>query len=240
MKLSTKLLAGIAILTVASLVASNRWIKDNYARSDKDDPYWEYRKILELPFRYIRIEGGNIAQIAFEQNERPSVRVLRNWPGYEMGWVKAVTRADTLFITFSNNIQAIPKLLEWMKHTTLVRIFAPELVAIEGIDTRFDLLKLHQKSIAIHLSGRSETEVESDISSIDTLRITEKDSSHVYFEMSPDVVGSHLIRVGFANLDIRGASRLDLGPVQMKSYKLDITDSAVVGLSGFSFKNTNK
>jgi hypothetical protein len=237
MKLSTRLLGGLFILMIVGLLASVISIKENYDNADKDDFYWGYSKILEEPFRHIKIEGGNIAQIAFEQYIKPSVRILKQWPGYEKGSVKAFVRADTLFVTFPNEKVDNPKLQDWMKHATLVRIFSPDVVSIEGVDTKLDLFKLHQKSITIHLSGRSEMEVESELSNIDTLRIAEDDSSNVFFEMSPDAAGSKLLRVQSAELDVRGASRLDLGLVQMKSFKLNITDSAVIQLSGLSYKN---
>ena len=241
MKLSTKLLGGLFVLTIAALLSANISIKKSYDKADKDDFYWGYIKILEQSFKHIKIEGGNITQIAFEQNEKPSVRVLKQWPGYGNGAVKAFVRADTLFVKFSNeNTTDNAKVKDWIKHTTLVRIFAPELISVEGMDTDFDLFKMHQKNISIRLSGNSETEVETTLSEIDTLRIFESDSSHVSFEPSPDFKGNSGIHVRSADLNLIGTSMLNLGSAQIGYLKLKIADSATIELSGFSVKNINK
>jgi hypothetical protein len=241
MKLSTKLLSGLSVLTIAALVSANMSIKKNYDKADKDDFYWGYGKILEQPFKHIKMEGGNITQIAFEQNEKPSVRVLKQWRGYENGMVKAFVRADTLFVNFPNEDTAgTAKLKDWIKHTTLVRIFAPELVSIDGIDTDFDLFKMHQKNISIRLSGNSQMEVENEGSQIDTLRIFEDGSSNVNFEMSPGVTANKLIRIRSADLQLNGTAKLDLGPVQIDSLRLLIADSAVIQLSGYSVNKMTK
>ncbi|HEY4111409.1 hypothetical protein [Puia sp.] len=235
MKLSTKLLAGLFVLTIAALLSANLSIKTNYDNTDKDDRYWGYGKILEQPFKHIKIEGGNITQMTFEQSERPSVRVLKQWPGYESRAVKAFVKADTLFIRFPRENSADnAKVKDWIKHTTLVRIFAPELVSIEGIDTDVDLLKMHQKSISIELSGNSEMEVESELSQMDSLIVIANGSSDLNFEMSPGAGANKLIRVRSADIHLNGTAKLDLGPVQIDSYKLNMADSALIRLSGFS------
>src|SRR4051812_24122975 len=96
MKLSTILLAIMILLFVGGLLASNIILKREYDKADKSDIYWNYGKILEQPFRHIVIKGGklnyyknNIAgNVVFEQSPAHSVRVLKNWIGYEKGSVK--------------------------------------------------------------------------------------------------------------------------------------------------------
>ncbi|HUZ62030.1 MAG TPA: hypothetical protein VMU83_24865 [Hanamia sp.] len=73
-----------------------------------------------------------------------------------------------------------------MKWTTLVRIFSPELLSVEGFNTDFEMFKLKQKSIAVNMSGKSKFEVESMIPDMDSITVVQKDSSSVEFEMSPD------------------------------------------------------
>jgi hypothetical protein len=236
MKLSTLLLSGLLMFTIVVLLLANISIKKNYDMVEKDDRYWGYDKVVEQPFKHIHIEGGNITQIVFEQNDKPSVYVLRQWTGH----VKAFVRKDTLFIDLPNEKIENAKLRDWAKHTTLVRIFAPELISVDGNNTDFDLVNLHQKAIAIHLSGDSRTEVETTLSEIDTLRVSEKDSSYVYFEMSPECKGNKLIQVQSAYLNLQGTSKLDLGQVQIKSLQLNIADSAVISLTAYSVKNLNR
>lgn len=58
---------------------------------------------------------------------------------------------------------------------------------MDGYDTNIGLFKLKQKSINVSLSGRSKFEVESYLYNLDTLNISQRDSSKVVFEMSPDL-----------------------------------------------------
>lgn len=240
MKLSTKFLGGLGVLTVAALFSANIAIKQNYDNTDKDSFYWGYGKILEQSFRHIRIEGGNTTQIAFEQNEKPSVRVLKQWPGYQNGSVKVFVRADTLFIKFPNLAAADnAKVRDWTKHTTLVRIFAPQLASVEGFDTDFDLHKLHQKNISVNLSGHSAMEIETSSMEMDSLRVVESDASNISFETSPDVIAGSIIRIRSADIHLQGTSKLDLGSAQVSSLRINVADSALINLSGFSVNKIN-
>ncbi len=189
MKLSTTILLVTLVLLVSAMFASNVILKKEYDKVDKSDLYWTYDKILEQPFKHLKIQGGNITHIAFEQSKNPSVRILKNWDGYDRGLVKPFVKNDTLFIKFSN-IYRDQGEKQWMKWNTLVRIFSPELLSVDGSDTDFELFKLKQKSININLSGKSKLEVESYLYNYDSLTISQKDSSEVVFEMSPDLMTS--------------------------------------------------
>lgn len=186
MKLSTTFLLVTLILLVTALFASNVLLKKEYDKVDKSDLYWTYGKISELPFKHLWIEGGNVTNIAFEQSKKASVRVSKNWIGYEKGLVKTLVRNDTLFVKFPNTYKDEGE-KRWLKWNTLVRIFSPELLSVSGSDTDIGLFKLRQKNININLSGKSKLEVESYLYNLDTLRITQRDSSEVIFEMSPDL-----------------------------------------------------
>lgn len=189
MKVSTIILLVTLVLLVTGLFASNVLLKKEYDKADKSDLYWTYGKILEQPFKHLKIEGGNVTNIAFEQSKKPSVRVLKNWDGYEKGLVKTFVKNDTLFVKFPNTYRS-PEEKEWMKYMTLVRIFSPQLLSVDGFNTNFGLFKLKQKSITINLSGKSRLEVESYLYNLDTLNISQRDSSKVVFEMSPDLMRS--------------------------------------------------
>ena len=191
MKLSTTILLVTFILLVTAMFASNVILKKEYDKVDKSDLYWTYGKILEQPFKHLKIEGGNVTNIAFEQSKNPSVRVLKNWEGYENKTVKTFVKNDTLFVKFPNVYKDEGE-KRWLKWNTLVRIFSPQLLSVEGSDTDIGLFKLRQKNIHISLSGKSKLEVESYISDFDSLYINQKDSSEVVFEMSPDLMNSNL------------------------------------------------
>ena len=133
---------------------------------------------------------------------------------------------------------------------------------MDGFDTDFELLKLKQKSITINLSGRSKLEVESYLSDLDSLHITQRDSSEVVFEMSPDLKGQVSLHAGSTGSDIQktspgqdvtsnswetmyvktvdanvqGVSLLDIGHAQINSLKLNISDTSAIILSGGSLR----
>jgi len=97
MKLTAKILSAMIILFIAGLFISNSILKNEYYKADKSDLYWNYGKILEQPFSHLKIDGGNITQIAFEQSASSSVRIFKDWEGYQNGSVQANVKNDTLF-----------------------------------------------------------------------------------------------------------------------------------------------
>ena len=185
MKLSSRILLSLLIIIVAGLLLSNIVLKKEYNKIDKSDLYWNYTPVLTQPFKYLKIEGGNITNIAFEQSKNYSVRVLNDWQRYHPQLIQSSVKNDTLFIKFvsaGNNQNE----KDWMKRITLVRIFSPELLSIEGFNTNFEMFKLKQKSITVNMFGKSKFEVESMIPDMDSINIVQKDSSSVEFEMSPE------------------------------------------------------
>lgn len=190
MKLSSVILLVTFVLLVTALFASNILLKAEYDKIDKSDAYWTYGNILEQPFKHLKIEGGNVTNIAFEQSKKSSVRVFKNWYGYVEKVVKAYVKNDTLFLKFPSTATKDPYEKNYLQWNTMVRIFSPELLSVDGFDTNFGLFKLKQKSITIHLSGKSKLEVESYGHNFDSIYVTQKDSSEVVFEMSPDLKGS--------------------------------------------------
>ena len=96
---------------------------------------------------------------------------------------------------------------------------------------------------------------------LDTLNISQKDTSEVIFEMSPDyqttvITDPNRIGVSFAstqqinsnesmninsvNANLQGYSLLDVGHAQIQSLQLHIADSSGIILSGGTLKNLNK
>jgi hypothetical protein len=185
MKLSSRILLSMLVILVAGLLLSNIVLRKEYNKIDKGDLYWNYTTVFSQSFKYLKIEGGNDTRIAFEQNKNFSVRILNDWERFHPPLVQSLVKDDTLFIKFiykSNN----PGEKDWMRSANLVRIFSPELLSVEGFNTNFEMYKLKQKSIAVNMSGRSKFEIESMIPALDSISVSQKDSSQVVFEMSPD------------------------------------------------------
>jgi hypothetical protein len=185
MKFTTRILLLIFILMIAGLLSSNMILKKQYNNIDKSDIYWTYNKVLEQPFKYLDITGGNETNIFYEQSAKPSVRLLQEWVKYHGGKVKADVRNDTLFLNFDYK-PANPFEKFWLQNAAPVRIFSPELLSVTGNNTHFEMQKLKQKSISISMHGKSGFEVESMYPELDSINIFQSDSSAVKFEMSPD------------------------------------------------------
>ncbi len=167
MKLTSKILLALLLLFTIGLFASNSILKKEYDKKDKNDIYWTYDVILNKPFKYLDVEGGNVSTIAYEQSKTASVRIYKDWDGFKTGRVKAEVKNDTLFIKFSNNNkdQYEKQFLRW---NTALRIFSPELLSVKGVDTKLEMFKLKQKSISVDMSGKSSFEIESMITSFDS------------------------------------------------------------------------
>ncbi len=185
MKFTSKVLLALLVVVIGGLLSSNIILKKEYDKVDKTDMYWNYEKVLQQPFKYLKITGGNSTNIAFEQSPKYSVRILQDWKRWHDGEIKAHVTNDTLVIHFD----FVPANLYekfWMKGITAVRIFSPELLSVDGFNTNFEMFKLKQKSIAVNISGKSKFEVESMIPDMDSINVIQKDSASVEFEMSPD------------------------------------------------------
>ncbi len=235
MKRTTKILILMLLLMTSGLFASNMLLKKEYEETDKNDTYWTYGKILEQPFKHLKIEGGNVSNIAFEQSPKASVKVFKNWRGYEEHAVKAHVATDTLYINFPNTYHDLYE-KDWLKYTTTLRLFSPELLSITGVDTNLELFKIKQRNFSVIMSGKSKFEVESMDTNLDSLQVTQRDSSAVVFEMSPEYKKTASFHVNYVNANIRGYSILDIGHAQVDSLQLSVSDSSAVLLSGGTMK----
>ncbi|MDN3657341.1 hypothetical protein QWZ08_16945 [Ferruginibacter paludis] len=185
MKISTTILFSLLILLIAGMLCSNIVIKKEYDKVDKSDLYWTYKKVLQTPFKYLKITGGNNTHIAFEQSATCSVRIFEDWSRYHKGDIDAFVKNDTLFVNFSFVPQNENERI-WLRNITPVRIFAPQLLYVDGFNTNLEMFKMKQKQYTVRMTGKSSFEVESMTPNLDSLNIAQQDSSAVVFEMSPE------------------------------------------------------
>jgi hypothetical protein len=222
------------LLFIAGLFASNTLLKNELKRLDKNDRYWNFVRILEQPFSHLKITGGNITNIAFEPNPQPSVRVSKDWIASDTGkdWpIQASVQNDTLFLNVPNTYKTLSD-KNWLRYNVIVRVFSPQLLSVNGMDTKFEMFKMHQKSISVNMAGKSEFELESMIQQLDTLRLEMRDSSAIVFEMSPDFKKSSFFHIKSVDARLQGTSILGLGFAQIDSLALAIADSSAVVISG--------
>jgi len=254
MKWSTGILVALLWITVAGMLLSNIVIKKEFDKVDKADSYWTYGKVLDQPFKYLVIDGGNITNIAFEPSPNCSVRVLHDYQRNHDNPFSATVRHDSLYLKFTYQ-STDPGEKNWMKWITLVRIFAPEIRSVQVINSNFAMFKLKQKKLKLDMSGRSKFEVESFIPDLDSLSIAQKDSSEAVFEMSPEYkpapaagnqakpvvesIADKSLRksamgmtMQFLHASLHGYSILDVGGAQIRDLSLDMADSSAIVLSG--------
>ena len=235
-KLSTAIITMLVILLVASVFATELVLKNEYGKRDKNDIYWNYDKILQKPYKYLKIVGGNVTNIIFEPGKYPSVRVLKRWKGFKDDSVLTVlVKNDTLYINFNNKYKSINE-KDWMQSEVLVRLFAPELLSVDGSNTNFELQKMKQRNININLKGESKLELETYSPDFDTLNVVQSDSSQVTFEMSPNLKVSPMMHFNSVSANMTGYSLLDIGRSYVDHIKLNISDSSAIILSGKSIK----
>ncbi len=269
MKLSSKILLVMLILLVSGLLMSNIVLKKEYNKIDKSDLYWNYTTVFSQPFKYIKINGGNITNIAFEQSKKSSVRVLNDWKRNHPQLFQSVVKNDTLFIKFVYSPDN-PTEKSWMKSFTLVRVFSPELLCVNGFNTNFGMFKLKQKSVTVNMSGKSTFELESMIPDMDSIQVVQRDSAAVEFEMSPDyksikktdtvinkaiqihfgdnspqavsdkIKSNETININSVKADVTGHTILDIGHAQIQTLQLHISDSSAIILSGGALKKMGK
>lgn len=240
LKLSTMILTTLCALLVIGVFASNVILKEVYDKRDKSDLYWNYNKILEQPFKYLKINGGNVTHIIFEQSQNSSVRVLNYWWDYRKdSTLKAFVRNDTLYLNFKNHYNDSGNKY-WLGANVLVRLFAPKLLSVEGWDTDFELQKMKQSSFDISLHGSSKLEVETYLRDMDTLNVTQRDTSQVIFEVSPDLKGSQQMSFKKVTTNQTGYTLLDVGRSYINDLKLNLADSSAVILNGRSLKKASK
>jgi hypothetical protein len=211
------------VLLIAGLFYTDFLLKKEYDKLDKNDLYWTYAKVNVEPFRHLKLEGGNLTNIAFEPAPSASVRINRTWDGFAESLVKVVVKNDTAFVKFPETGFSEGQ-KEFLSRITPVRIFAPELLSIDGNNTQIGLFKMKQKNYTINLSGKSKFEVESYIHALDSVNITGSDSAFLVFEISPDSLGTDA-NISAASIYPKG------GPVALSIGHNGI-QSRSVGLAG--------
>lgn len=265
MKISTTILFTLLGLLIAGMLCSNIIIKKEYDKVDKSDLYWTYKKVLQTPFKYLKITGGNNTNIGFEQSNTFSVRIFEDWSRYHKGDIDAFVKDDTLFIKFSFVPQNENEKI-WLRNITPVRIFAPQLLYVDGFNTNLEMFKMKQKQYTVRMTGKSSFEVESMTPNLDSLNITQQDSSQVVFEMSPEynvnpanekkgkiitlntdtheiitaadeaIRSKEAMSLQSLTASVTGVSLLDVGHAQIGRLQLQIADSSGILLSGGALK----
>jgi hypothetical protein len=235
MKKSSLFLTILAVLFILSLFASDLVLRKKYNTIDKSDPFWNYTKLNRGNFHHIKMTGGNITRTSFVPGANGSVGILSEWEWGMRDRVNSSISNDTLFVqVLEKNVP--PNTRDWMKYHVLIAISCPDLLTVNGVNTNLSLYKMKQKNFSVTLAGRSEMEIETDVSDFDSLFISEKDTSRLKIEMSEDINNYGILHAKAVYARVYGNSLLDVGHFQIESLHQEISDSAAIILSGSGLK----
>ena len=238
MKWSNTILITALLTGLAGLFGSNALIKKVYESIDKSDKYWNFKKLTDQPFKHIRITGGNVSNIVYDQSPQSSVKVLPEWHGSDDGTVKAMVKNDTLVIDYANTYRDIYE-KHWLRDAVTVRISGPEVKSVTGSDTRLMLNKYNQPALKVDLSGNSRLVVNSYRTQFEKLDVNLSDSSLTTISMSDETFTKDIIKIDEVNATGRGMSLLNLRSSSIERLHLDLADSASVALSGYTLTKWN-
>jgi hypothetical protein len=240
LKLSTMILLISLVLITIGLFASNMALKTEYNKLDKNDKYWNFTIVLSQPFKHLKIDGGNLTQIVFEQDPTSSVRVAKYWPDYKNeSNFKAFVSNDTLHITMVYNPKSRAN-REWMSNTSLIRISAPQLLSVNINNSNFEWDSMKQNNLNVNLKGKSSFTIESMVNIIDTLNITQHDSTIAIFDFSSGYKGHKAINFQHVKADLFDRATLNIGTGYTSDLKLNMADSSSIILSGKSVNKLHK
>lgn len=239
MKFVAKILTALTILFISGLFVTNAILKAQFEKLDKSDLYWNFKIVLSEPYHHLKLEGGNMTNIAFEPSPKSTVRVNPDWNAYKNGNFKPYVKNDTLHLVFDKNYSDLYE-KNWLRNNIMVRIFTPELLSVTGSDTRLVMKKVKQPNFTLDLSGTSEFELESQIPEFDSLKINQRDSSEVVFEMIHENGLSRDFHCKWIEASVKGKSILGLGDAKIDSFKISVDNRSAILLSGESLKMWKK
>lgn len=240
LKMSTMILLVSLILVTIGLFASNMALKTEYTKLDKNDKYWNYTTVLKQPFKYLKIDGGNVTHIVFEQAPTSTVRIAKYWTDYKVeGGFKAYVSNDTLHVNMVYHPQKDSN-KEWLENTEAVRISTPELLSVEVNDAQLAMENLKQNNLNLNVAGRSKLWVKSLSNKFDSLNVVGHNKAEIHINVTDDFKGPNVIDFQHINANLNDGSFLDAGRSYTNDLKLNMADSSSIILSGKSISKLHK
>ena len=101
------------------------------------------------------------------------------------------------------------------------------------------------------MAGKSSFEIESKLTLLDNVVVSQRDSSQIVIEMSPEyqadkeavnaknssvIISNEAMTICYVKATLQGNTMLDVGHAQIGTLELKITDSAAILLSGGTLK----
>lgn len=239
MKWSNIILMSLGTVAVTGMFASNFIMKQVYDRTDRSDPYWNFTKVFNKPFHHLKINGGNISNIVFEQSDKHVVKLLSAWRGATDGTVKTSLHNDTLIIDFSNHYKDVYEKF-WLRDEITARILAPKLLSVSATETKLYINKFDQPSLNIYAAGNTKLLINTYRNQFDSVHVVQRDSSLAYMVKSDDIIGPNILFIDNVSADCSGNSLLNLRSSVIEHLNLKMSDSASIALSGASLEKMKR
>ena len=226
MKISTKILIGLALFLFGSLFASNLILKNAYDNRDRKDRFANYNTVLQQPFKHIKIaKSALLGRISIQKGAKSEVKISKAIPNFKFDSSQMYVANDTLFMSF-----AVAE-INYAYNDCIICILLPEISSIEGLNATFVLGAFDQKTLEVKLSDDAHLTIENDFGDLETLKLSLSGATLSFNEgLRADKSKIHSVKTVEANL--QNYSKLDLGRVDVQALKLNASDNSTVELSG--------
>ncbi|GHB65790.1 hypothetical protein [Persicitalea jodogahamensis] len=223
MKTSNLLLLGLLSFLFIAMVGVDLSLKKEFARIDRNDPYYGYSKEPLKPFKYIKLRGSNFTLTQIRPGKQFEIRGLEfeDYPGKPT--VKWEVVSDTLYVNFKKGEVYNPHydVYQALNQGVGIYILAPELSGINstGIVSKVTGwpggdFSVVQSGSGMHLSDNG----------FDNLSIISKGRGYV-----AALTDNHL---GSTRLQVRDSSTFQADKNVFKTFQMQVDSTSTVTLPG--------
>ncbi len=150
MKRSNLLLLILSVVLLSGLFITDRLLVLEYAKINLSDPYKNFESIAVLPFKALKISGGNGYAVRVKQGEHFNIRLMHS----RKAFFKMNLLHDTLFITFAVANQSYQKPEE---STVGLIVFVPKVSYLEFSGTNNEIGPLQLDSLVVRQNENTVT-----------------------------------------------------------------------------------
>lgn len=231
MKLSTKLLIGLLSVFVALLAVSAFSVKANFAKINTKDPYWDFEKVTNKSFRFIKVIGQkNVwGKVNVVENKNFGVNVAKN----EVEKTQVSFEGDTLVIRFVNDkLSDDSEKYQRYGDNKYVFILCPKVEKIIGYAANIEIDSLIQDRLIIE--ARDITSVNFNSINIPSIKMQLEALSDCGFGNKQ----SYNLENFEVNVGLKAT--LKMRSVYPKTFFLTTTEESVVEMNGIALRAIKK
>lgn len=120
MKTSNKLLIGLFVVALFTLIGANMALKEKHDKIDFNDPFYGLASMNLKPFRVLKLEGNNAGLLSVQTGKTPEIRL----PDQAREQFVFRYRGDTLLLTYK------PASVPWQARANMYLDAAPAAVIL--------------------------------------------------------------------------------------------------------------